>query len=92
MEYNESEVWNEIDRLCEEAPAFSIGQNLFHIVPTFANCDNVIDSQMWDMIQEYNLVQKFNFSMGELDNASADRVEGFTIIESELNNCRNFKK
>ena len=40
---------------------------------------------MWEMIQEYNYVDRFNVSLGNLDDVSAHRLDCFTVIENELN-------
>jgi hypothetical protein len=44
------------------------------------------------MIQEYNYVNRFNVSLGNLDDASAHRLDCFTIIENELNNIAKYEK
>ena len=77
IKYDDQELWAELERLESENKKFSSGQNL--------------DNWMWDMIAEYNYVTRFNISLGELDNVSAHRLDCFTIIEKEINNCVSFK-
>ena len=91
IEYDDQELWAELERLESENKKFSAGQNLYHVIPLFADCNIFIDNWMWDMIAEYNYVTKFNISLGELDNVSAHRLDCFTIIEKEINNCMGFK-
>jgi len=90
VEYDEQELWSEVERLESENKKFSSGQNLYHVIPLFADCNFFIDNWMWDMIAEYNYVTRFNISLGELDNVSAHRLDCFTIIEKEINNCMRF--
>ena len=91
IEYDDQELWAELERLESENKKFSSGQNLYHVIPLFADCTIFIDNWMWDMIAEYNYVTRFNISLGELDNVSAHRLDCFTIIEKEINNCMSFK-
>ena len=91
IEYDDQELWAEVERLESENKKFSAGQNLYHVIPLFADCNYFIDNWIWDMIAEYNYVTKFNISLGELDNVSAHRLDCFTIIEKEINNCMGFK-
>ena len=91
VEYDEQELWAELERLEAENVKFSTGQNLFHVIPLFADCNFFIERWMWDMIAEYNYITRFNISLGELDNVSAHRLDCFTIIDREINNCMRFK-
>ena len=68
IEYDDQELWAEVERLESENKKFSSGQNLYHVIPLFADCNIFIDNWMWDMIAEYNYVTRFNISLGELDN------------------------
>jgi len=91
VEYDEQELWAELERLEDENSKFSTGQNLYHVIPLFADCNFFIESWTWDMIAEYNYITRFNISLGELDNVSAHRLDCFTIIDREINNCMRFK-
>jgi len=62
------------------------------LVPLFADINYLIDPWMWDMIQEYNYITRFNISLGNLDDVSAHRLDCFTIIENELNNIAKYEK
>jgi hypothetical protein len=58
----------------------------------FADCNHLIDPWMWDKIQEYNYVTRFNVSLGTIDDVSAHRLDCFTIIENELNNIAKYER
>jgi hypothetical protein len=47
---------------------------------------------MWEMIQEYNYVNRFNVLLGNLDDVSAHRLDCFTVIENELNNIAKYER
>ncbi len=91
VRYDEQELWAEIDRLKAENVKFSTGQNLYHVIPLFADSAFFIESWMWNMIEEYNYITRFNISLGELDNVSVRRLDCFTVIDREINNCVRFK-
>lgn len=88
--YDDGEIWNEIERLENENEKFSTGQNLYHVVPLFADVNLLIENWMWGMIQEYHYVQRYNISLGLLDDVSAHRLDCFTIISNELNAIENY--
>ena len=86
------DILNEVDLLEEQNKKWPTGQYLYLLVPLFADINYLIDPWMWDMIQEYNYVTRFNVSLGNLDDASAHRLDCFTIIENELNNIAKYEK
>jgi len=59
------DIWSEIELLEQENTKWSSGQNLFHVVPLFADISLLLESWMWDAIQEYQY-QKWT-NLGELD-------------------------
>ena len=77
------DIWSEIELLEKENTKWSSGQNLFHVVPLFADISLLLESWMWDAIQEYQY-QKWT-NLGELDSCSAQRLDYFNIIEKEIN-------
>lgn len=79
------DIWNIIDEICEPSEQFTDGQILYHSVPFFADCNQIVEPWMMEMINEYNYVTRFNVSMGELDNVPAHRLDCFTIIDKEIN-------
>ena len=93
------DIWDQVEKLCEENKKFSDGnnkftdgQNLYHQIPLFADPDKLVSSWMWDMINEYNYVKRFNISLGELDNVSAHRLDCFSIIDKEIMACQKFEQ
>ena len=86
------DILNEIDSLEEQNKKWPTGQYLYLLVPLFADINYLIDPWMWEMIQEYNYVTRFNVSLGNLDDVSAHRLDCFTIIENELNNIAKYEK
>ena len=86
------DILNEVDLLEEQNKKWPTGQYLYLLVPLFADINYLIDPWMWDMIQEYNYVTRFNVSLGNLDDVSAHRLDCFTIIENELNNIAKYEK
>jgi len=86
------DILDEVDSLEEQNKKWPTGQYLYLLVPLFADVNYLIDTWMWDMIQEYNYVTRFNVSLGNLDDVSAHRLDCFTIIENELNNIAKYEK
>ena len=85
------DIWTIINEVCKPNDKYTDGQLLFYSVPFFADCNNIIEHWMLEMIKEYNYVTRFNVSLGELDNISAHRLDCFTIIDNELNACSQEK-
>ena len=50
-----NDIWDEL-LLIEESDKFSLGQQLFYLVPLFANSDNIITDEDIQMINEYHYV------------------------------------
>ena len=86
------DILNEVDLLEEQNKKWPTGQYLYLLVPLFADINYLIDPWMWEMIQEYNYITRFNVSLGNLDDVSAHRLDCFTIIENELNNIAKYEK
>jgi len=79
------DIWDEIELVCQECEAnkFTLGQNLFFNIPLFCNPEDLIENWMTEMINDYSYCQRFNLSLGTLDQASSDRLACFAIIENE---------
>ena len=86
------DILNEVNLLEEQNKKYPTGQYLYLLVPLFADINHFIDEWMWEMIQEYNYVNRFNVSLGNLDDVSAHRLDCFTIIENELNNIAKYER
>lgn len=91
---SKDDLWDEIDRICaEQSNKYSTGQNLFHLIPLFTNPSMIIEQWHLDMINEYNYVTEFHIPIAKsLDEADAFRLDCFSIIKSEINNCLKFEK
>ena len=68
------DIWDIIDEVCKTSKEFTDGQTLFYSVPFFADCSLLVEKWMLDMINEYNYTTRFNISLGELDNVSAQKI------------------
>ena len=63
-----------------------MGQEMYYLVPLFASSDWLIDDWMWNMIDDYNLSKQFNLPLAlTLDEAPAEKLECFSIIDNEIN-------
>ena len=85
------DIWGIIDGICEPSKDFTDGQIMYHSVPFFADCNQIVEPWMMEMINEYNYTTRFNVSLGELDNISAYRLDCFSIIDREINACMQEK-
>ena len=85
------DIWNIIDGICEPSKDFTDGQIMYHSVPFFADCNQIVEPWMMEMINEYNYTTRFNVSLGELDNISTHRLDCFSIIDREINACMQEK-
>jgi len=85
------DIWDEIDLLCEENTKFTDGQNLYHMIPLFASAEMIIEDWMMTRIQEYSYTTRFNVSLGELNNVSADMLDCFAIIDKEIQSCKKYE-
>ena len=85
------DIWSIIDEICEPSEHFTDGQILYHSVPFFADCNEIVEPWMMEMINEYNYVTRFNISLGNLDDISAHRLDCFSIIDMEINACMGHK-
>ena len=85
------DIWGIIDGICEPSKDFTDGQIMYHSVPFFADCNQIVEPWMMEMINEYNYTTRFNVSLGELDNISAHRLDCFSIIDREINACMQEK-
>jgi len=79
-----NDIWDEL-LLIEESDKFSLGQQLFYLVPLFANYDNIIIDEDIQMINEYHYVTEYNIPLGTtLDETDAHKLSMFNIVKSEM--------
>ena len=63
----------------------SIGQDLWYLIPLFANPIYILSDYFTNIINEYYYVTEYHIPLAEnLDNADAVRLECFNIIKNEL--------
>lgn len=88
------DVWDEIEAIAEvnERTSRSIGQDLFHLIPLFADPKMILEEWHIEVINEFNMTKNFNISLGVLDEISADRLDCFTIINNEYNSIAEFDR
>ena len=71
---------------------FGVGQTLYYEMPFFTNPKYHIKKWVWDVLEDYRLVTKFNIPLGkDLDNICAIKLDMFGIIEQEINNIKKHK-
>lgn len=93
--WNETEIWNEFDRICEEAEdsKWSVGQSLYYQIPLFAKLDLFMDDEFQEYIREYMMVKKFNIPIAKsLDEVEWPRYKYFEFIDEEINACMKRQK
>lgn len=91
---NENQVEAEINRVLKQkgVEKFGVGQTLYYELPFFTNPKNHIKKWVWDILEDYKLVTKFNIPIGkDLDNTSAIRLDLFNAIEQEIFNINNHR-
>lgn len=74
---------------------FTPGQNLYYLIPHFANPQFFADPSVSLDIQEYSYIKKFNIPPAKaIDEAEVDRLVVYSIIDEELMACdkRNKEK
>jgi hypothetical protein len=80
----EDDIWNEILSI-KENNKFSLGQQLFYLIPLFANDSYVINNEFIRLLNEYHYHKDFNIPLSDtLDNADAIKLSMFSIIKNEM--------
>jgi small-conductance mechanosensitive channel len=91
---NKNQVEEEIKRVLNQkgVSKFGVGQTLYYEMPFFTNPKYHIKKWVWDVLEDYRLVTKFNIPLGkDLDNICAIKLDMFGIIEQEINNIKKHK-
>jgi hypothetical protein len=88
------DIWDEIEEIekVNKTTKRSLGQDLFHLIPLFTNPNYIIEDWHIEIINEFNMVQNFNISLGLLDDIEARKLEHYTIIHNELNAIKIYEK
>ena len=91
---NEKDVLDEIDKVFDkfQESKFSIGRNLYFVLPLFCNPKLIFQDWVPQTIKEYNICKKLNIPLSRsLEEADAFIVENFLIIENELNSIQKYE-
>lgn len=79
-----NDIWNEIELIAEQDD-YSIGQQLFYLLPLFANPSYILDDEYYNLINEYHYVTEYNIPLGlNLNDTDADKLVMFNIIKNEM--------
>ena len=66
----------------------TLGQELYYVIPFFADPNNIVEDWMLEKINEYNLIKRLNIPPAtDLESASAFALDCYSIIENEMNAC-----
>ncbi len=85
--------FNHVDDIYEEVLEISnasdgkrtIGQELWYLIPLFANPQYLLNDESFNLINEYHYVMDYNIPLGTtLDETDAHKLEYFTIIKNEM--------
>lgn len=81
------DVWVEVEKLVIESreSTRSIGQDLFFLLPMFADPRVILENWHFEMINEWQSSKMLGLPIAKtLDEADAMKVDGFLIIENEM--------
>ena len=81
-----NDIFEEIKLISDQVESKrTLGQELFYLVPLFANPQYVIHEDHFALINEFHFIQDYNIPLAEsLDKTDALKLEYFTIIKNEL--------
>jgi hypothetical protein len=80
------DIWETVkDVVDAHDPKRTLGQELYYLVPLFANPKYVLDAHLFAIINEYHYVKDYNIPLGKtLNKTDATKLDYFTIIKNEL--------
>lgn len=87
IEYDDKEIWNELDRICKEdrESKFTEGQQMYYNHFHFVNCRYFHDTYLERLINEYYYCTRLNVPPGkDLDSTGALRLQLFSVIHTEI--------
>ena len=85
--------FNHVDDIFEEVLEISnasdgkrtIGQELWYLIPLFANPQYLLNDESFNLINEYHYIIDYHIPLGRtLDETDAHKLEYFTIIKNEM--------
>ena len=79
------DIWNEIKEIADTDHDYTIGQQLYYLLPLFANPFYIIEDEHYQLINEYHYIMDYNIPLGKtLDETDAHKLSMFTIIKNEM--------
>ena len=79
-----NDIWEEIFKIKEDKK-YSIGQQLYYLIPLFANADNIITYEHSQIMNEYHYVTEYHIPLGNnLNETDAHKLSQFNIIKNEM--------
>lgn len=81
-----NDIWEEINNIVNAHDGKrTIGQELWYLLPLFANPKYILDESHFNLINEYHYVKEYNIPLGRtLNQTDAIKLDHFTIIKNEL--------
>ena len=88
------DIWNEVGNVANaDESKRSIGQNLWYLIPLFANPVYLLSDYYTNLINEYFYITEYNIPLAKnLDDADALKLEYFTIIKNEIQSAIRHKE
>lgn len=80
-----NDIWKEVHEIAKSDHKYSIGQQLYYLLPLFANPHYIIDDKHYTLINEYHYITDYHIPLGTtLDNTDALKLSMFSIIKNEM--------
>lgn len=65
---------------------FTLGRNLYFILPLFCNPQILVDEEYIELMKEYHYIKNYNIPIARsLDEADSYKLDCYDIIQKELN-------
>ncbi|HCV04695.1 MAG TPA: hypothetical protein DG048_18820 [Pseudoalteromonas sp.] len=95
IEYDESELWNEVNRILDEdtESQFSVGQQLyFNLIHGCVNPAYFLDDEVVLNLEEYAIMKRFSIPPTQsIENAVYERLVTFSAIDDEVTAINKLK-
>ena len=80
-----NDIWEEVHEIAKSDHKYSIGQQLYYLLPLFANPHYIIDDKYYTLINEYHYITDYHIPLGTtLDDTDALKLSMFSIIKNEM--------
>ena len=89
-----NDIWEEVELVAKtERDGRTLGQDLWYLIPLFANPSYILSNDYYHTINEYYYVTEYNIPLAKsLDEADAVKLESFNIVKNELAVAMNQKQ